>query len=160
MQVTHISAVEYKTRVLMVKAPSQAKTLVLRSTICPSAIQRLLAPIYAHILATVVNCVTCTTLHSIACHNCTSFFESSCIPSHKERTINDLEEAGPEVSVPICHLSLVLYHSPKMPAIQQGYPLGVSSIGNPRQALTGFTSGSLAVVDLLDLLDISCEMCN
>ena len=34
-------------------------------------------------------------------------------------------------------------HSSKILTIQQGQPRGVSSIGNPRQASTGFNSGSL-----------------
>ncbi len=66
-------------------------------------------------------------------------------------------------------------HSPKIPTIQQGRPRGVSSVGNPRQASTGFTSrrlaelvqllhagfysGRVATVHLLYLLDIPCEVC-
>ncbi len=35
-------------------------------------------------------------------------------------------------------------HSHKILTKQQGWPQGVSSVGNPLQALTGFNSGSLA----------------
>ncbi len=37
-----------------------------------------------------------------------------------------------------------LVHSHKILTKQQGWLRGVSSVGNPRQALTGFNSGSLA----------------
>ncbi len=43
------------------------------------------------------------------------------------------------------HVEQGLYlHSHKILTKQQGWPRGVSSVGNPRQALTGFNSGSLA----------------
>ncbi len=44
------------------------------------------------------------------------------------------------VSLQTCGKSVL--HSSKILMIQQGQPWGVSSVGNPRQAPTGFNSGS------------------
>ncbi len=41
-------------------------------------------------------------------------------------------------------LILILTHSNEILTKQQGWPREVSSVGNPRQALTGFNSGSVA----------------
>ncbi len=46
----------------------------------------------------------------------------------------------------------------KILTIQQGWPRGVSSVGNPRQVSKGFSSGSLAEVFQLYWLDILCEV--
>ncbi len=66
---------------------------------------------------------------------------------------------------------LLFIHSHKIMTKQQGWPRGVSSAENPRQAvtrfnsgripplaLTGFYSRRMAVVHLLYLLDIPCEV--